>query len=46
MNPLWMKTLAWLAAVAIAVLLAVLSPDSQPLPSPMDLLPQGSTTPR
>jgi hypothetical protein len=46
MKPLWMQTLAWIAAIAIAVLLAALSPESPPLPSAMDLLPQGGTTPR
>ena len=46
MKPLWMQTLAWIAAIAIAVLLAALSPDGQPLPVPGDLLPQGLATPR
>jgi hypothetical protein len=46
MKPLWMQTLAWIAAIAIAVLLAALGPDNQALPSPMELLPQGANTPR
>lgn len=46
MKPLWMQTLAWIAAIAIAVLLAVLSPDTPPLPSPTDLIPYGAETPR
>jgi hypothetical protein len=32
MKPLWTQTLVWLAAVAAAVLLALLSPDPIGLP--------------
>jgi hypothetical protein len=41
MKPLWMPTLAWIAAIAVAVLLALLSPET-----PLDLIPHGGGTPR
>lgn len=45
MKPLWTQTLAWIVAIVIAVLLALVG--SEPLgPGSMDLVPHGSETPR
>jgi hypothetical protein len=45
MKPLWAQTLAWLAAVVVALLLALSGPDGfeswQPEP-----IPHGATAPR
>jgi hypothetical protein len=45
MKPLWTKMLAWIAAVAIAVLLALAGPDNSDSAYP-DPVPQGATAPR
>ncbi|HVZ42572.1 MAG TPA: hypothetical protein VHA82_02095 [Ramlibacter sp.] len=45
MKPLWTKMLAWIAAIAIAVLLALAGPDSGD-PNLSEPLPQGATAPR
>jgi hypothetical protein len=46
MKPLWTQTLAWIAAIVVAVLFALASPDTLPQASPFDLIPQGSQAPR
>jgi hypothetical protein len=47
MKPLWIQTLAWIAAIAVAVLFAFANPDGVPAEgSPVDLVPHGSGTPR
>jgi hypothetical protein len=46
MKPLWMQTLAWIAAIAVAVLFALANPDSN---TPIDVdstVPHGSVAPR
>ena len=44
MKPVWTYTLAWIAAVAVAVLFALSGPESdQPLGDPV---PVGATAPR
>lgn len=46
MKPLWMQTLAWIAAIAVAVLFAFANPDSN---TPIDVdstVPHGSVAPR
>ena len=45
MKPLWAQTLAWIAATAVALLLALATPDSGG-PAWTDLVPQGSEAPR
>jgi hypothetical protein len=48
MKPLWVQTLAWVAAIAAALLLALSGPEgswtSRMLDAP--LFPQGATAPR
>jgi hypothetical protein len=46
MKPLWTQTLAWLAAIAAAFLLALIGPDGFDKPFTADAIPQGSTAPR
>ena len=47
MKPLWVQTLAWVAAIVVAVLLAFANPDSMPTEgSQVDLVPHGSGMPR
>ena len=44
---IWLQTLAWIAAAAVALLLALAGPDVAPghyLPD--DLIPQGAPAPR
>lgn len=36
MKPLWMQTLAWVAAVVVAILLALAYPDGMGLPFLVD----------
>ena len=43
MKPLWVQTLAWIAAVLAALLLALAGPDSGDLNLG---IPHGATTPR
>jgi len=43
MKSLWTQTLAWLAAAAVAFLLALASPDGPNIPPD---LPHGATAPR
>jgi multisubunit Na+/H+ antiporter MnhF subunit len=45
MKPLWTQTLAWLAAVAVALLLALVGPEAFDRVI-ADPIPQGSTAPR
>jgi hypothetical protein len=45
MKPLWAQTLAWIAAIAIAVLLAMSGPETSDTLLP-DPVPQGGTVPR
>lgn len=45
MKPLWAQTLAWLAAVAVALLLALAVPDGFEREMP-DPVPQGAAAPR
>lgn len=42
MKPLWTPTLAWIVAIVVAVLFALIGSD----PLGGDLLPHGSETPR
>lgn len=46
MKPLWVQTLAWIAAILVAVLFALVGSDNGPAPGVIDLLPHGSETPR
>jgi hypothetical protein len=46
MKPLWMQTLAWIAAVLVAVLLAWANPDGIGIHLDSSFLPHGSETPR
>lgn len=46
MKPLWTQTLAWIAAIAIALLLAFAGPDAAERVLLDDLLPHGATAPR
>jgi len=47
MKPLWTQTLAWMAAVLAAILLALAGPESGPAGLAPDLLlPHGASTPR
>jgi hypothetical protein len=43
MKPLWTQTLAWIAAIAAALLLAMMGPETVSLP---DAFPHGASTPR
>lgn len=45
MKPFWVQTLAWIAAVLVAVLLALANPDGQGFFS-NGLLPHGASAPR
>lgn len=46
MKPLWIHTLAWVAAIATALLLALAGPEgSWTLHDPL-IYPQGATAPR
>ena len=45
MKSLWLQTLAWVAAVAVAVLLALSGPDAADRIDP-DMIPQGAAAPR
>lgn len=44
-QPLWTQTLAWLAAIAVAVLLALFGPDAFDR-HPSDPIPHGAVAPR
>jgi hypothetical protein len=48
MKPLWIQALAWLAAVAVALLLAYAGPDAahDSLYTPGPLMPHGAAAPR
>ena len=46
MKPLWLQTLAWIAAILIAILFALAGSENTPSPGVLDLLPHGSETPR
>lgn len=46
MKRLWAQMLAWIAAVAVAVLLALATPDGMGIHLLPDFLPQGSEAPR
>jgi hypothetical protein len=45
MKPLWTQTLAWLAAIAVAVLLALFGPDAFDRHI-SDPIPHGAVAPR
>jgi hypothetical protein len=45
MKPLWTQTLAWLAAIAVAVLLALAGPDAFDHQL-LDPIPHGAVAPR
>ena len=44
-QPLWTQTLAWIAAILVALLFAFAGPESADRYQP-DAIPQGSTAPR
>ena len=46
MKPLWPPTLAWIVAIAIALLLAFAGPDAAERVLLDDFMPQGASTPR
>jgi hypothetical protein len=46
MKPLWTQTLAWLAAIAVAVLLALAGPDAFDDTHLLEPIPHGAVTPR
>ena len=46
MKPLWVQTLAWIAAVAAAVLLALANPDGLGFSGSDVYRPHGGATPR
>lgn len=46
MKPFWVQTLAWIAAVLVAVLLAMANPDGQGLFFGNGILPHGADAPR
>jgi hypothetical protein len=46
MKPFWVQTLAWIAAVLVAVLLAMANPDGQGLFFGGGILPHGANAPR
>jgi hypothetical protein len=46
MKPLWTPTLAWLAAVVVALLLALTGPDGFYSPLWPDPIPHGAVAPR
>lgn len=46
MKPLWTQTLAWLAAIAVALLLALAGPDAFFDRYVPDTIPHGAAAPR
>lgn len=46
MKPLWTQTLAWIAAILIAVLLALANPDTNTIVDVDSVVPHGSVAPR
>ena len=46
MKPLWMPTLAWIVAIAIAVLFALANPDTLAPNADDASVPHGSSAPR
>ncbi|HVE54572.1 MAG TPA: hypothetical protein VNB23_14425 [Ramlibacter sp.] len=45
MKPLWTQTIAWIAAILVAVLFALAGPDAF-VPVGIDSMSHGSSTPR
>jgi hypothetical protein len=46
MKPIWTQTLAWIAAVVAAVLLAMANPDGLGISFDAEMFPHGATAPR